>query len=117
MFVEWRMERTMEERKAIREFARRAARDPKMRGLLEAMTKNGPLDMNSTEPIVVACVVWGTHLIDNCREDQCACCRVPVSLAPSTQQLAAEYKGPVVYSCLKCMEEGRPEKMFPSGQA
>jgi len=97
----------MEERKAIREFARRAARDPKMRGLVEAMVKNGPLDMKSEEPIVVACVVWGTHLIDNCCEGVCSYCGVPVSLAPSTQQMVDEYKGPVMYACLKCVQEGK----------
>ena len=98
----------MEERKAIREFVRRAAKDPKMRQLMEAMVKNGPPDMDSDEPMVVACVVWGTHLIDNCQEGACSYCGVPVSLAPSTQQMVAEYKGPVMYACLKCVEEGRP---------
>jgi hypothetical protein len=52
--------------------------------------------------------VWGTHLIDNCVEGKCSYCGVGVSLAPSTQQMVAEYKGPVMYACLKCVEEGRP---------
>ncbi len=100
----------MEERKAIREFARRAAKDPKMRALMEAMVKNGPPNLDSDEPMVVACVVWGTHLIDGCVEAQCSYCGVPVSLAPSTQQMVAEYKGPVMYACLKCVSEGKPSE-------
>ncbi len=99
----------MEERKAIRAFARRAAKDPKMRELVEAMVKNGSPDMESDEELVVVCVVWGTHVIDHCVEGACSYCGVPVSLAPSTQQMVAEYKGPVTYACLKCAQEGRPQ--------
>ena len=102
----------MDERKAIREFARRAARDPKMRALMEAMVKNGPPKMDSDEAMVVACVVWGTHLIDNCVEEQCSYCGVPVALAPSTQDMVAGYKGPVTYACVKCASEGKPSEAF-----
>ena len=96
----------MEERKAILQFAR-AAKDPKMRALVEQMVKNGPPEMNSDEPMVMVCAVWGTHMIDDCVEAQCSYCGMPVSLAPSTQQMVAEYKGPVVYACLKCASEGK----------
>jgi hypothetical protein len=106
----------MEERKAIREFARRAAKDPKLRGLVEAMVKNGPPDMDSEEALVVVCVVWGTHLIDDCVEAECSYCGVPVSLAPSTQTMVAEYKGPVMYACLKCAQEGKPSQATESVQ-
>jgi hypothetical protein len=100
----------MEERKAIREFARRAAKDPKLRGLVEAMVKNGPPDMDSEEALVVVCVVWGTHLIDDCVEAECSYCGVPVSLAPSSQKMVDEYKGPVTFACLKCAQEGKPQE-------
>jgi hypothetical protein len=68
--------------------------------------------MKSKEPIVVVCVGWGTHVIDNCVEGECSSCGVPVSLAPSTQQMVADYAGPVQYACLKCAQEGRPEEAF-----